>query len=105
MARTALLQTRVDSATAALVRLQAERAHTSTSDWIAAILRRELSRTGDTGALVLSSYEMLVTLGYMVRALMIDAMGAEAAETAIQDASATAADEAQAALRQATEIA
>jgi hypothetical protein len=104
MPRTALLQSRVDSATAAQVRVQAERAHTTTSEWIASIVRRELARTGAADALALRSYELLITLGYMLRALMIDAMGAEPAETAIQDASATAADEAASELRRATDL-
>jgi len=104
MPRTALLQSRVDSATAALVRVHAERAHTTASEWIANVIRRELSRTGAADALALRSYEMQITLGYMLRALMIDAMGADPADTAIQDASATAADEAASELRHATDL-
>lgn len=104
MPRTSILQSRVDSTTATLVRLHAERAHTSTSEWIAVVLRRELSRGGTADALSVGSYEMLVTLGYMLRALMIDAMGAEPAETAIQDASTTAAEEAASALERAAEL-
>jgi hypothetical protein len=104
MPRAALLQTRVDSSTAALVRVHAERARMSTSEWIAMVLRRELSRAGSADALSLRSYELLITLGYMLRSLMIDAMGAEPAETAIQDASAVATDEAATELRRATEL-
>ncbi len=104
MPRTALLQSRVDSATAAQVRVHADRAHMSTSEWIAGVLRRELSRGGAADALALRSYELLITLGYMLRSLMIDAMGAEPAETAIQDASATAADEAASELRRAADL-
>ena len=104
MPRQTLLQTRVDSATAALVHLQAARAQTSTSGWIAGILRRELSRAGAADALALRGYEMLITVGYMLRALMIHAMGSELAETAIEDASAAAVDEAASELRRATEI-
>lgn len=51
MPRTALLQARVDSSTAALVRVHAERAQMSTSEWIAMVLRRELSRSGAADAL------------------------------------------------------
>ena len=104
MPRTTLLQTRVDSATAAFVRFHADRSQTSVSEWIAAVLRREVSRTGTADALSAGSYEMLVTLGYMLRALMIDAMGAEPAETAIQEASATAADEAARAVKRGAEL-
>ena len=104
MPRATVLQTRVESAIAAQVRVQAERAHMSASEWIAAILKRELSRPDAANALAPSAYELLVTLGYMLRALMIESMGAEPAETAIQDAAATAADEAATELRRATEI-
>ena len=104
MPRSSLLQSRVDSATATLVRFHAERAQMSTSEWIAVVLRRELSRAGTADALSVSSYEMLVTLGYMLRALMIETLGAEPAETAIQDASATAAEEAASALKRAAEL-
>ena len=104
MPRATVLQTRVESAVAAQVRVQAERAQMSASEWIAAVLKRELARADAANALALRSFEMQVTLGYMLRALMIDAMGAEPAETAIQDAAATAADEAAAELRRATEI-
>jgi hypothetical protein len=104
MPRATVLQTRVDSAIAAQVRVQAERAHMSASQWIAALLRRELSRPDAANGLAPGAYELLVTLGYMLRALMIDAMGAEPAETAIQDAATTAADEAATELRRVTEI-
>ncbi|HXO42134.1 MAG TPA: hypothetical protein VN999_11825 [Thermoanaerobaculia bacterium] len=54
MPRTALLQSRVDSVTAQ-VRVHAERAHTTTSEWIASVVRRELARTGAADALALRS--------------------------------------------------
>jgi hypothetical protein len=104
MPRTVVLHTRIDPGSAKLVRTLAERDQTTTSDWIAAILRRELVRAGDADALALRDYELLLTLGYMLRALMIESMGSEAAETAIRDAAATAADEAPADLRKAQEI-
>jgi hypothetical protein len=104
MPRTVVLQTRIDPASAKLVRTLAQRDQTSTSDWIAGILRRELVRAGDADALALRDYELLLTLGYMLRSLMIESMGAEAAETAIHDAAATAADEAPADLRKAHEV-
>jgi hypothetical protein len=104
MPRATVLQTRVDSAMAAQVRVRAERAQMSASEWIAAVLKRELSRTDAANALAPRAYELLVTLGYMLRSLMIESMGAEPAEIAIQDAAATAADEAEAELRRATEI-
>ena len=104
MPRATVLQTRVETAIAAQVRVQAERVHMSASEWIAAILKRELSRPDAANALAPSAYELLVTLGYMLRALMIESMGAEPAETAIQDAAATAADEAATELRRATEL-
>jgi hypothetical protein len=105
MPRATVLQTRVDSAVAAHVRVEAERARMSASEWIGFVLKRELARGDAANALALRGFEMQITLGYMLRALMIDAMGAEAAETAIQDAAATAAEEAAAELRRATEIA
>jgi hypothetical protein len=104
MNRNVILRARVESQTAIQVRMQAERAHMSTSRWIAAVLRREAAHAGDADALALRDYELLITLGYMVRALMIEILGVEPAEAAIQDASATAADEAAADLGQAREI-
>jgi hypothetical protein len=100
----ALLQTRVDPGTAALVRYHADRAKTSTSEWIAGVLRREISRAGAADALAPRGFETLVTVGYMLRSLMIDAMGAEAAETAIQDAAASAAEETASEMRRAGEV-
>jgi hypothetical protein len=99
-----LLQTRVDPATAALVRYHAARANLSASEWIAAVLRRELGQAGTADALALRAYETLLTLGYMLRTLMIDTLGAEPAETAIQDASAAAEDDAAGDLERATAI-
>jgi hypothetical protein len=104
MPRTALLQTRVDSATAAQVRVHADRAHTTTSEWIGAVLRREISRAGAADALALHAYELQITFGYMLRSLMVDAMGAEATEAAIDEAAATAAEEAEAELRRANDL-
>ena len=52
----------------------------------------------------LRAYETLLTLGYMLRTLMIDTLGAEAAETAIQDASAAAEDDAAGDLKRATAL-
>jgi hypothetical protein len=60
-------------------------------------------RDGDADALALRDYELLLTLAYMLRAVMIDSMGAEAAEIAIRNAAATAAEEAPAELRKAQE--
>jgi hypothetical protein len=103
MARTVVLQTCLDPGSAQLVRMLAQRDQVTTSQWLAGVVRRELIRAGDADALALRDYELLLTLGYMLRALMIEAMGAEAAETAIQDAAATAAQEAPADLRKAQE--
>ena len=104
MSRQVILRTRVEGSTAALARVHAERAQMTTSEWIANVIRRELSRAGAADALALRSYEMLVTLGYMLRSLMVDAMGAEQTETAIEEASAQAADEAGDELRRGLEV-
>lgn len=104
MPRSVILQARADTATATRVRVHAERAHMSTSEWITNVLRREIARSGDADALAPRSHELLITLGYMVRALMIETLGPEPAETAIQDAAATAADEAAADLGHAREL-
>ncbi len=94
MSRQVILRTRVEGSTAAMARVYAERAQMTTSEWIANVIRREISKAGAADALALRSYEMQVTLGYMLRSLMVDAMGAEQTETAIEEASAQAADEA-----------
>jgi hypothetical protein len=104
MPREVVLRTRVESTTAALVRVHAERARMSTSKWIADVVRRELASVGAADALSLRSYEMLITVGYMLRSLMIDAIGEEQAQTAIQEASEQAADEASDELRRAMEL-
>jgi hypothetical protein len=104
MPRTVILQSRVDGVTAAQVRVHAERARMSASDWIANVLRRELTQTGDADALALRAYELLTALGYMLRALMIHTLGTEPAETAIEDAAATAAEEALGDLARAREL-
>jgi hypothetical protein len=103
MSREVILRTRVEGSTAALARVHAERAQMTTSEWIASIIRREISRAGAADALALRSYEMVVTLGYMLRSLMVDAMGAEPTETAVEEASAQAADEAAEELRRGME--
>lgn len=93
MRRTALLQTRVDPATAARVRLEADRCGQSVSEWIATVLRRELLHAGAADALTPKCYELSITVAYMLRALMLDAMGAEATDRAVEQASDAAADE------------
>ncbi|HVT60184.1 MAG TPA: hypothetical protein VHR45_17545 [Thermoanaerobaculia bacterium] len=103
MRRTTLLQTRVDPTTAARVRLEADRCALSVSEWIATALRRELLHAGAADALAAKSYEMSVTVGHMLRALMLDAMGPEATDRAVDEAADAAADEAAAALAGITE--
>jgi hypothetical protein len=103
--RQSVLQTRVDPATAARVRLHAERAGQSISEWIANLLRREVLRAGAADALAGRTYETALTVGYMLRALMIDTLGTDAAERAIEVASDAAADDAAAELTRAGELA
>jgi hypothetical protein len=103
--RQSLLQTRVDPSTAARVRLHAERSGQSISEWIAAVLRREVLCAGAADALAGRAYETVLTIGYMLRTLMVDALGAEAAERAVELASDTAAEDAAAELTRAGELA
>jgi hypothetical protein len=91
--RQSLLQTRVDPATAARVRLHAERSGQSISEWIAGILRREVLRAGAADALAPRSFETTLTVGYMLRALMLDALGADATERAVEQAAEAAASD------------
>jgi hypothetical protein len=92
--RQSLLQTRVDPATAARVRLHADRAGLSISEWIANLLRREVLRAGAADALASRTYETALTVGYMLRSLMIDALGADATERAVEQAADAAAGDA-----------
>jgi hypothetical protein len=103
--RQSVLQTRVDPATAARVRLHAERCGQSISEWIANLLRREVLRAGAADALAGRTYETTLTVGYMLRALMVDTLGTDAAERAIEVASDAAADDAAAELTRAGELA
>ncbi|HVT60545.1 MAG TPA: hypothetical protein VHR45_19385 [Thermoanaerobaculia bacterium] len=104
MSRTVILQSRVDGAVAARVRVEAESAGMSVSDWIAQVLRREVLRGGPADALARRGYELAATLGYMLRSLMIDAMGAEACEQAIDKAADAAAADLEHELERAAEI-
>jgi hypothetical protein len=104
MASGIVLRTRVESITAARVHVQAAQAGMSTSKWIAALVERELRRAGAADALSLRSYELAITLGYMLRSLMIDSMGADRAQAAFDEAVALAIDEAGDELRQAREF-
>src|SRR5215470_17959718 len=101
MPKDVVLRTRVDGDTAALVHVHAASHKISTSEWISRVVQRELGRFGQADALALRAYETQLTLGYMLRSLMIDAMGADAAEAEIQDAVTEATDEAQDELRRA----
>src|ERR1700689_15972 len=101
--RQSVLQTRVDPATAARVRLHAERCGQSISEWIANLLRREVLRAGAADALAGRTYETARPVGYMLRALMVDPLGAAAAESAIEVAADAAADDAAAELTRAGE--
>ena len=98
------LQTRVDAATATRVRLHAKRAGQSISDWLADLVRREVVRAGAADALAARTCETALTVGYMLRALMIDSLGAEATERAVELAADTAADDTAAELIRAGEI-
>jgi hypothetical protein len=102
--RQSLLQTRVDPATAARVRLHAERAGQTISEWIAHLLRREVLRAGAADALAPRTFETAMTVGYMLRALMLDALGADATERAIEQAAEAAADDAAAELTRAGDL-
>jgi hypothetical protein len=104
MARGVVLRTRVEPITAAWVHVQAAQAQMSTSQWIAALVERELRRAGAADALSLSSYELAITLGYMLRSLMVDAMGADHAQAAVDEAVALGIDEASDALHRALEF-
>jgi hypothetical protein len=99
MPKDVVLRTRVEALTAAQIQLEAARARTSTSQWIANILRRELSRAGAADALAPRTYELVMTVGYMLRSLMIDAMGPDPAMAAVEEAAAEAADDASEELR------
>jgi hypothetical protein len=104
VSRGTVLQTRLDATTAARVRLAASQADSTVSEWIAAALRRELARAGAADALAPRTYELLTTVGYMLRRLMIDALGQEATDLAIRDANDQAGGEAQGELRRALEL-
>ncbi len=99
-----LLQVHVDSATAARVHLHAEKAGSPVEEWLAAVIRREVHRSGAADSLALQSYEMAATIGYMLRALMIDSIGPEATEKEIEEAARAASDLAAAELERALEI-
>ncbi|HXO41598.1 MAG TPA: hypothetical protein VN999_09130 [Thermoanaerobaculia bacterium] len=103
--RQSLLQTRVDPATAARVRLHAERSGQSISEWIANLLRREVLRAGAADALAPRTFETAMTVGYMLRALMLDALGADATERALEQAAEAAADDTAAELTRAGDLA
>jgi hypothetical protein len=92
--RQSLLQTRVDPATAARVRLHADREGLSISEWIGNLLRREVLRAGAADALAARTYETALTVGYMLRTLMADTLGAEATERAVEQAAEAAAGDA-----------
>jgi hypothetical protein len=98
------LQTSVDPATAARVRLHAERADLSVSEWIADQLRRDVLRAGAADALAARALETSLTVGYMLRALMIDSLGAAATERVIEQAADAAADDVAAELTRAGEL-
>jgi hypothetical protein len=98
MGKSIVLQTRVDATTAARVRLEAERTGMAMSEWIAEELRRAVVQAGAADALALKGYELALTVGYMLRALMVEAMGAEGAEKAVEEAAETAGAEAAAEL-------
>jgi hypothetical protein len=100
-----LLQTHVDAPTATRVRLQAERAGLSVSEWLSLLVRREVLRSGAADGLAARTCETALTVGYMVRALMIDALGAEATERAIDQATDAAAADTAAELTRAAELA
>jgi hypothetical protein len=104
MASGLVLRTRVESITAAQVHVQAAQAQMSTSQWIATLVKRELRRGGAADALALRSYELAITLGYMLRSLMIDAMGADRAQAVVDEALALGLDEASDELRRAREF-
>ncbi len=100
-----LLRTRVDPATAARVRLHAERAGQSISEWIAHVLRREVLCSGAADALAPHTLETVLTVGYMLRALMVDALGTDATDRALEQAADAAADDAAAELTRAGDLA
>jgi hypothetical protein len=104
MRRTALLQTRVDPATAARARLRADRCGLSISEWIADVLRRELRHAGAGDALAPKAYELAIAVGYMLRTLMLASLGTEATDRAILEATDAAAEEAAAELARAAEL-
>jgi hypothetical protein len=98
------LQTSVDPATAARVRLHAERAGLSVSEWVADLLRRQVLHAGAADGLAARALETALTIGYMLRALMIDSLGAEATERVIEQAADAAADDVAAELTRAGEL-
>lgn len=79
---------RLDPATAAVARLEADRRGLSFGDWIAALVRSEIRRAGNADALPAQTCEAAVTCAYLLHALMLDAMGPEATEQAFERARA-----------------
>jgi hypothetical protein len=103
--RQSLLQCRVDPSTAARVRFQADRAGQTISEWIGHVLRREVQRAGAADALAAHTFEAALTIGYMLRTLMIDTLGANATDRAVEQASDAAAQDSAAELARAEELA
>jgi hypothetical protein len=89
MPRTIVLHTRLDSTTAAYVRLEADRCGSSFSEWIAAVLRREFHRAGAPDALAAKIYEVSVVGVHLLQALMIDSLGPEAMARTLEKATET----------------
>jgi hypothetical protein len=92
MPRAIVLQTRLDSTTAAYARLEAARCGCSISEWIADVLRRELRRAGAADALAPRAYEVGVASAHLLHALMIDSIGPEATAQALEKANEAAAE-------------
>ena len=98
------LHVRVDPSTAARVRLHAERSGQSVSQWVADLVRREVLHVGAADALAARTLETSLTVGYMLRALMIDALGADSTERAIEQAADAAGGDVAAELTRAGEL-
>ena len=97
----------LDPITAAHARVEAKRRGLSICDWVAAVLRRELSYTGDADVFALKTFEVAVANAHLLHALMLDTIGPEASARALAEAidAANAAGEAIAAeLARAAEV-
>ena len=107
MPTTTALRIPLDPITAAHARVEAERRGLSLGDWVAAVLRRELSHGGDADVFALKAYEVNVANAHLLHALMLEAIGPEATARALAeaiDAANAAGEEAAAELARAAEI-